>query len=57
MATIKSFERKSNIMVVDDEPTVCRSVEKILNRKGHQVVKALCVSEALDSLEGGTTYD
>ena len=57
MGTIESFERKSSIMVVDDEPTVCRSVEKILNRRGHQVVKALCVSEALDILEGGAGYD
>lgn len=57
MGTIKPFERKSSIMVVDDEPMVCRSVEKVLSRKGHEVVKALCVSEAVDNLEGGASYD
>ena len=57
MGRMESTERKSKIMVVDDEPMVCRSVEKILNRKGHEVAKALCVSEALDSLEAGATYD
>ncbi|HYK88398.1 MAG TPA: response regulator [Acidobacteriota bacterium] len=53
-------ERETNqtsILVVDDEAGVCRSVEKILNRKGYQVSQALCVSSALDTLEGGRAFD
>ena len=57
MGKVESFARKSNIMVVDDEATVCRSVEKILSRRGCQVAHALCVSDALDSMEGGAQFD
>jgi DNA-binding NtrC family response regulator len=47
-----SSERKSiRVLVVDDEPQVCQSVEKILKRKGYSVEHALCVSNALDMLE------
>jgi len=46
MGKVETFTRQSNIMVVDDEATVCRSVEKILSRRGYQVAQALCVSDA-----------
>jgi DNA-binding NtrC family response regulator len=46
-----------NVLVVDDEASVCRSVEKVLCRKGYQVEQALCVSSALDTLEAGTSFD
>jgi DNA-binding NtrC family response regulator len=52
-----AFKDQSNILVVDDELTVCQSVEKILRRKGYQVAQALCVSAALDTLETGKSYD
>ncbi len=48
---------QTSILVVDDEASVCRSVEKILNRKGYQVSQALCVSTALDQLEGEGAFD
>jgi DNA-binding response OmpR family regulator len=48
---------QARVLVVDDEATVCRSVTKVLERKGYQVVQALCVSSALDILEQGGTYD
>ena len=50
-------EKTMNILVVDDERPVCQSVEKILNRKGHHVDRALSVSFALDALQGGQSYD
>jgi DNA-binding NtrC family response regulator len=46
-----------SILVVDDEPTVCQSVQKVLRRKGYEVAQALCVSAALDKLEAGQAFD
>jgi CheY-like chemotaxis protein len=48
---------KTRIMVVDDEATVCRSVAKILDRKGCQVTEALSVAAALEILEKDEGYD
>ena len=45
------------VLVVDDEPHVCRSVEKILKRQGHVVEHALCVSGALDLFDNGDRFD
>jgi len=39
------------VLVVDDEPQVCQSVEKILKRKGYHIEQALCVSSALEMIE------
>jgi DNA-binding response OmpR family regulator len=50
-------EKTMNVLVVDDERPVCQSVEKILNRKGHKVDRALSVAFALDALQGGQSYD
>ncbi len=45
-------DRKSiRVLVVDDEPQVCQSVEKILKRKGYRIEQALCVSSALEMIE------
>jgi DNA-binding response OmpR family regulator len=57
MKQMDSLANQSRILVVDDEPTVCRSVTKVLERKGYQVAEALSVSVALDVLEQGDTYD
>jgi DNA-binding NtrC family response regulator len=57
MAQLKAVEKKSNVLVVDDEPTVCRSLEKVLRRKGHEVVRTLNVASALDTLEKGNKFD
>ena len=48
---------KTRVMVVDDEATVCRSVSKILDRKGCQVTEALSVASALEILEKDAGYD
>ncbi len=52
---LKAVEKKQSILVVDDEPTVCRSLDKVLKRKGFEVCQALSVSSALDTLE--VTHD
>jgi CheY-like chemotaxis protein len=39
------------VLVIDDERTVCKGVEKILTRKGHIVEQALSVAEAVGLLE------
>jgi DNA-binding NtrC family response regulator len=43
----------NRILVVDDEASVCSSVEKILSRQGHQVVIAQSAEEALQKIEQG----
>ena len=57
MIQSEQTERQLTVLVVDDEPGVCRSVEKILSRKDYHVAKALCVASALDTLEAGTDFD
>jgi DNA-binding NtrC family response regulator len=46
-----SDSKSIRVLVVDDEPQVCQSVEKILKRKGYQIEQALCVSSALEMIE------
>jgi DNA-binding response OmpR family regulator len=43
--------RKAKVLVVDDEKTVCESVNKILTRLGMQVEEANSAREALEKLE------
>ncbi len=57
MRESEQIANQTSILVVDDEASVCRSVEKILNRRGYQVCQALCVSTALDQLEGEKAFD
>jgi DNA-binding response OmpR family regulator len=57
MAQLSAVEKKSNILVVDDEPMVCRSLEKILRRRGCEVAQALNVPAALDRLEAAGHFD
>ncbi len=47
---------QSTILVVDDEPAVCKSVKKILERKGHHVDMVQRGKDALDMIEQGQ-YD
>ncbi|MEW5981422.1 MAG: response regulator [Acidobacteriota bacterium] len=44
-------------LVVDDERSVCASVEKILARRGHEVEKALSVASAVALIESGPSFD
>ena len=45
------------VLVVDDERTVCKGVEKILTRTGHSVDQALSVAEAVGVLERRPAFD
>jgi DNA-binding response OmpR family regulator len=38
------------ILVVDDEESVCKSVRKILTRKGYDVADALSVPDAVEQI-------
>jgi DNA-binding NtrC family response regulator len=42
----------ARILVVDDEPVICRSCEKVFRRAGHDVVYATSGRQALDMLAG-----
>jgi DNA-binding NtrC family response regulator len=42
---------EASILVVDDEPVVCRSVKKILEKKGHSVDMVQRGKDALDIIE------
>ena len=44
------------VLVVDDEPSICRSCEKILAREGYEVKTVLAGAEALDLL-GREAFD
>ncbi len=44
------------ILVVDDEETVCRSINKILSRKGYEVENALSVEDAIKKINQ-TSFD
>ena len=46
-----SQEKSVKLIVVDDEPHVCKSVDKVLKRKGYSVEQAFCVSKALEMIE------
>jgi DNA-binding NtrC family response regulator len=46
------MKRKANVLVVDDEKTVCNSCKKILTQEGYNVDTALSGEEALNKLKG-----
>ena len=46
------MKRKRNVLVVDDEKTVCASCRKILTKEGYNVEVASSGKEALDKIKG-----
>jgi DNA-binding NtrC family response regulator len=50
------MKRKANVLVVDDERTVCNSCRKILTQEGYKVEVALSGEEALRKV-GGNGFD
>lgn len=42
---------KSRILIVDDEPAVCRMLEKFLIKKGYESSSALSGKEAIDKIK------
>ena len=49
-------EKKANILVVDDEPTVRLLIEHIMNKNGHTVEECASGEEALEKLDNNS-YD
>lgn len=46
------MKRETNVLVVDDEKTVCNSCKKILTQAGYRVEVASSGEEALDKIKG-----
>ncbi len=46
------MKRRTHVLVVDDEKTVCNSCKKILTREGYSVDVALSGKEALNKVKG-----
>ncbi len=46
------MKRETNVLIVDDEKTVCNSCKKILTQAGYQVDMASSGEEALDKVRG-----
>ncbi len=44
------MENEAKIIVIDDEPGICKNVEKILAKKNYRVTRALSAQEALDKM-------
>ena len=44
------MESTAKIIVIDDEPGICKNVEKILAKKNYQVTRALSAREALEKM-------
>lgn len=44
--------RHLSVLVADDEPMILRAIQRVLERRGHEVVTAPDASGALDLLEG-----
>jgi DNA-binding NtrC family response regulator len=44
----------AHILIVDDEPVICKSCEKVFRRSGHTVTTALSGREALNRLQAET---
>ncbi|MFB3904224.1 MAG: response regulator [Acidobacteriota bacterium] len=54
--TVNSSLEQARILIVDDERSVCSSVEKVLNRQGYRTSTALSVSKALEILQGNNDF-
>ena len=57
MEQISTLKKKMNILVVDDEASVCQSVDKILARRGFDVEQALSAPVAIDNIKSGKQFD
>jgi CheY-like chemotaxis protein len=48
---------RGRVLVLDDEPVVCRLIAKFLEHDGHSVLACWSEEEALDALRGGGPFD
>lgn len=44
-------DNAATILVIDDEPAICRLVDALLSERGHHVVTAACANEGLEKLQ------
>ncbi len=44
--------RRLSVLVADDEPMILRAIQRVLERRGHEVVTAPDASGAMELLEG-----
>jgi DNA-binding response OmpR family regulator len=54
---VLTLTKTMRVLVVDDEQAVCRSVEKILMRKGHTVEKTQTAGDAIRALQANPAFD
>jgi len=47
----------ARILIVDDEPSVCRSIEKVLTRAGYRTTTAVSASAALEALQANQDFN
>jgi len=57
METTTAVAKKTRILVVDDEASICQSVDKILARRGFSVCQAQSVNTALEVLKREESVD
>jgi len=57
METTTAVTKKTRILVVDDEASICQSVDKILTRRGFSVCQTQSVNGAMDVLKREETVD
>ena len=51
MSLLKKKDQIKRVLVVDDEPVVCNTLEKFLTKKGHKVSTVLTGEEALKKVK------
>ena len=54
--TMPSASRRGRVLVIDDEPVICRAVTRILSR-AHDVVAVTSAERGLELLRAGEQYD
>ncbi len=52
MKGVIAMKRETNVLIVDDEKTVCNSCKKILTQAGYRVEVASSGQEAIDKIKG-----
>jgi PAS domain S-box-containing protein len=55
-ATAPNGQRRHRVMLVDDEPRVAHTMERLL-RRDYDITVALCGREAMDHILGGARFD
>ncbi len=57
LETAVSSPEQTRVLIVDDERSVCRSIERVLNRQGYRTNTALSASKALEVLQANNDFN